>query len=123
LIVDTRGCDYAHENNPPRSERTRKGECPLHTCERKARRGIAALLLGRPQVPGLGPLQHAAMTRHAAHDAPSPFLLWHSRCQDASAMAAHCGVAHCAFGPERHVFRAARQWLYRLTLGRTYCAQ
>lgn len=29
------------------------------------------------------------MTRHAAHDAPFPFLLWHSRCQDASVMAAH----------------------------------
>lgn len=32
------------------------------------------------------------MTRHAAHDALFPFLLWHSRCQDASVMAAHAGL-------------------------------
>lgn len=48
-------------------------------------------LLSKPQVPEPAQRHREAMTRHAAHGAPFPFLLWHSRCQDASV---HC-CAHC----------------------------
>lgn len=48
-------------------------------------------LLSSPQVPEPAQRHREAMTRHAAHGAPFPFLLWHSRCQDTSAD----GCAHC----------------------------
>lgn len=50
-------------------------------------------LLSSPQVPEPAQRHREAMTRHAAHGAPFPFLLWHSRCQDTSALrGAHCAA-------------------------------
>lgn len=70
------------------SQPYRDAHMQLTSIAKSAQGGTAGLALDRPQVPEPGP-SSTAMTRHAAHDAPFPFLLWHSRCQDASVMAAH----------------------------------
>lgn len=70
------------------SQPYRDAHMQLTSTAKSAQGGTAGLALDRPQVPEPGP-SSTAMTRHAAHDAPFPFLLWHSRCQDASVMAAH----------------------------------
>lgn len=70
------------------SQPYRDAHMQLTSIAKSAQGGTAGLALDSPQVPEPGP-SSTAMTRHAAHDAPFPFLLWHSRCQDASVMAAH----------------------------------
>lgn len=84
MPVAVSGCGYC--SRPPKSGSSTAKEWA------EQRQRYRESLLSSPQVPEPAQRHREAMTRHAAHSAPFPFLLWHSRCQDTSA---HSG-AHCA---------------------------